>query len=245
MADGFDVLICTGDRDTFQLVGRARHRALPEARRLRAGPDDAGRGAGALQPQPRAVPGLRRDPWRPVGQPAQHPERGGEDGGQVDRPVRRRSTSSSPASTRSRARPGTPCAPTSGRSCEPPAHRPGRDVPLDAGPGRPRPPGLGPRAGAPALRHAAVPRAARPALRDPRAPPTPRRTRASTCRCRRSSRAACAAGWTRMPAARRRRGLGAGALGAWHRRRGARGRGRRRRPGCRPRPDADGPARRR
>ena len=72
---------------------------------------------GQVRPDAGAVPRLRRAARRPERQPAQHPGRGGEDRDQVDRRSSATSTSSSPASTRSRARPATRCAPTSPRSC--------------------------------------------------------------------------------------------------------------------------------
>ena len=45
---GWEVLICTGDRDAFQLVSEQRHGALPPQGGLRPRPDDARGGAGAL-----------------------------------------------------------------------------------------------------------------------------------------------------------------------------------------------------
>ena len=42
-AEGLDVLICSGDRDAFQLDQRPRHGALSAPRRLRPGADDARR----------------------------------------------------------------------------------------------------------------------------------------------------------------------------------------------------------
>ena len=66
LAEGFEVLILTGDRDSFQLVTERLHRALPDARRLRAGPDDAGRGRGEVRRAARsATPSSRRSSGRP------------------------------------------------------------------------------------------------------------------------------------------------------------------------------------
>ena len=42
-AAGFEVLIVTGDRDSFQLVSEPRHRAVPDQGRLRADPVHARR----------------------------------------------------------------------------------------------------------------------------------------------------------------------------------------------------------
>ena len=85
---GMDVLIATGDRDALQLVNDARHRALPAQGRLRHDPVHAGGGRGQVRPDPGAVPRLRRAARRPERQPAEHPERGGEDRGQVGPRVR-------------------------------------------------------------------------------------------------------------------------------------------------------------
>ena len=60
------MLILSGDRDAFQLVTERLHRALPDARRLGAGADDARRGRGALRRDaPSATPTWRRSSARP------------------------------------------------------------------------------------------------------------------------------------------------------------------------------------
>ena len=113
--EGFDVLICTGDRDALPAGQRPRHRALPAQGRLRADPDDPGGGPGEVRPDAGAVPRLRGAARRPERQPARHPRRGGEDRAKwiVEFGVARRAGRR--ASTRSRARPATRCAPTSRR----------------------------------------------------------------------------------------------------------------------------------
>ena len=87
--EGFDVLICTGDRDALQLVERPGHRALPAQGRLGHVAVHARVGAGEVRPHPGAVPRLRGAARRPERQPAEHPERRGEDRDQVDLGVRR------------------------------------------------------------------------------------------------------------------------------------------------------------
>ena len=67
---------------------RARHRALPAQGRLGHDPVHAGGGRDQVRAQPGAVPRLRGAARRPERQPAEHPERGGEDRGQVDPRVR-------------------------------------------------------------------------------------------------------------------------------------------------------------
>ena len=87
-AQGMRVLIGTGDRDAIQLVNQHGDRALPAARRLRAGALHTRGGPGALRPDPGAVSGLRRAARRPERQPAEHARRRGEDRGEVDPRVR-------------------------------------------------------------------------------------------------------------------------------------------------------------
>ena len=106
-----------------------------------------------------------------------------------------------------------------------------RDVPLEAAPGRPRGPPVGPRGGAPAVRRAGVPRAARAPVRHADAAPSRRPTRASRSRAGRSSPARCGRGSTRTRAT----GAGSGSrcTVGWARGRAATSRGSRWPPGSR------------
>ena len=123
--EGFDVLICTGDRDALQLVSDRVTVLYP-----RKGVSDLSR----MTPEavrdkyglsPGAVPRLRGAARRPERQPAQHPVGGGEDGDQVGRRVRRPRHPRRPRrrgegqGRRRAARPPRPGDP------EPPAHRAG------------------------------------------------------------------------------------------------------------------------
>ena len=82
--------ICSGDRDAFQLVSDAGHRALPEAGRLRPGPDDPGRGrSSATASAPSTTAAIAAHGRRDQRQPARRARRRREDRRQVDQPVRR------------------------------------------------------------------------------------------------------------------------------------------------------------
>ena len=100
----------TGTRSSSST--RRGHRALPQAGRLRAGPDDPGRGDRTLRRRPRALP-------RPGGagrRDQRQPARRARASGRRPPPSGSRSTAGSTAwsrtSTRSRARPATACAST-------------------------------------------------------------------------------------------------------------------------------------
>ena len=113
VAPGFEVLILTGDRDSLQLVTETSTVLYPMrgvselARMTPAAVEAEVRRAAAPLPRDRGAGrrGLR--------QPARHPRRRAEDRRQVDQPATTASTTSSPTPTRSRARRGRACAPTS------------------------------------------------------------------------------------------------------------------------------------
>ena len=66
VADGMEVLILTGDRDSLQLVTETSTVLYPMRGRLRPGPDDAGRGRGEVRRAARtATPSWRRSWGRP------------------------------------------------------------------------------------------------------------------------------------------------------------------------------------
>ena len=124
-AEGFEVLIVTGDRDSFQLVTDARHGAVPDEGRLGADPLHPGEGPGEVRPDARAVPGLRGAARRPVRQPAGHPRRRREDRREVDQPVRfvrRAGRAGRRGQGQGRAEPPRP---PGVRQAQPPAHRAG------------------------------------------------------------------------------------------------------------------------
>ena len=144
---------------------RPGHGALPAQGRLGHVAVHARVGAGEVRPEPGAVPRLRRAARRPERQPAQHPERGGEDRDQVDRGVRRPRPAGRPGRRgqgQGRRRAARPPGPG---GAEPPAHRAGPRRPDRGDARRPGAHQLGARRGAPGLRHPGVPGAARPALR--------------------------------------------------------------------------------
>ena len=87
-AAGFEVLIVTGDRDSFQLVSDHVTVLYPTkgvSELTRFTPEKVEEKYGLT---PAAVPGLRGPARRPVGQPAGHPRRRREDRREVDQPVR-------------------------------------------------------------------------------------------------------------------------------------------------------------
>ena len=152
-------LIVTGDRDAFQLVTDARHGALPDARAsrelARMTPASVEEKYGLTPAQYPDFAALRGDPQR---QPARHPRRGREDRRQVDQRVRlarraRRPGRRGQGQGRRRA-----ARRTSRGHAQPPADRAGpRRRAAAVTPDR-LAPCLGPRRGAPGLRHPAVPR---------------------------------------------------------------------------------------
>ena len=109
---GFDVLILTGDRDSLQLVSEASTVLYP-MRGERAGPDDARRRRAEVRRAPAPLP-RDRGPWSartPTTCPAspgwgRRPPPSGSTSSTA-------STTSSPTPTRSRARRGRDCGPTS------------------------------------------------------------------------------------------------------------------------------------
>ena len=103
---GWEVLICTGDRDAFQLVSERGHRPLPAQGRLRPGADDAGGGPGALPRDARpATPtwprwwGRRATTCRASPGSGPRPRRSGSSSTATSRP-----SSRTPASSRARRR---------------------------------------------------------------------------------------------------------------------------------------------
>ena len=85
-----EVVIVTGDRDSFQLVaGPLRPRPLQQARRERLLPLRRGGHRRAHRRAPVAVRAARRAAGRPVRQPAGRARGGGEDRGQAAHQVRR------------------------------------------------------------------------------------------------------------------------------------------------------------
>ena len=88
-AAGFDVLICTGDRDIFQLVSDSRDRVVPAQRRLRSRAYDAQGGGGAVLCDARALPRACRPGRRVQRQSARCSRRRTQDSGQVAGDVRR------------------------------------------------------------------------------------------------------------------------------------------------------------
>ena len=114
---GIEVLICSGDRDAFQLVTDKVTVLYPvkgvsELARMTPDAVEAKYGVppGALQRPRRAGRRVQRQPARRArGRP--------QDRGQVDQPVRRPRPASSPTSTRSRARRASRCASTSTACC--------------------------------------------------------------------------------------------------------------------------------
>ena len=89
-ADGDDVIVVTGDRDTYQLVEDPHLKVLYNRRGVSDYVlyDEAGI-VDRTGVTPRAVPRVRLSAGRPVGQPARGPRRGGKDGRQVDHHLRR------------------------------------------------------------------------------------------------------------------------------------------------------------
>ena len=87
---GDDVIIVTGDRDSYQLVrGPARQGALQQAGRLGLRPLRRGRHPRAHRRAARPVRRVRRPARRPLRQPAGRARGGGEDRGQADQHLRR------------------------------------------------------------------------------------------------------------------------------------------------------------
>ena len=80
-AAGWEVLVVTGDRDTFQLVGGPIKVVYTRRGISDTVMADAALGRGALRGHPGAVPRLRRPARRHLGQPARRARGGGEDGG--------------------------------------------------------------------------------------------------------------------------------------------------------------------
>ena len=118
--------ILTGDRDSLQLVSEHHHRALPDARRLRAGPDDARRPSRTKYgvpphryPELAALVGEASDNLPGV------PGVGPEDRRQVDHTSTTASTTSSPTPTRSPARRASAARAPRRRDPQPPAQRAG------------------------------------------------------------------------------------------------------------------------
>ena len=142
------MLICTGDRDSFQLVDERHHRDLPDARGLRDGADDPRGGRGALRrPARRATPSSPRSWARP---PTTCPaSRGwGRARGQVAQPVRRPRQPHRPRRRDHRqGGRGAARAPRR-RDPQPPAQRAGLRPRPRARARRPRVAVLGPRRGA-------------------------------------------------------------------------------------------------
>ena len=87
--EGLEVLILTGDRDSLQLVTDDLHGALPDARRLRPGPDDPEAVEAKYGVPPAALPRARGDRRGDLRQPAGRAGRRPGLRRQVDQPVRR------------------------------------------------------------------------------------------------------------------------------------------------------------
>ena len=160
------MLICSGDRDNFQLVSDTTTVLYPV------------RGVSELwRMDPQAVldkygvpPERYPDLAALVGETSDNlpgvPGRRAEDRGEVDHHVRR------PARRRRERRPDQgqggrePARAPGRRAAQPPAQRPGPRPRAAARPGGPGPAAVGPRRGAPGLRRPGVPGAARAAVRD-------------------------------------------------------------------------------
>ena len=87
-AAGFEVLIVTGDRDSFQLISEHTTVLYPTkgvSELTRFTPEKVQEKYGL---SPAAVPGLRGAARRPVRQPSRYPRCRGEDGREVDQGVR-------------------------------------------------------------------------------------------------------------------------------------------------------------
>ena len=146
LAEGFEVLICSGDRDSFQLVTDHVHGALPDARGLRAGADDARGRRGAVRRAARALPRARgASSARPptTSRASRASARASPPSGSTSTTG---STTSSPTPTRSPARRASRCASTSATCIR--NRRLNalvRDLDLELRPGRPGGPVVGPR----------------------------------------------------------------------------------------------------
>ena len=92
---------------------RAVHGALPDARRLRAGPDDSRGGRGEVRRAARALPRARGDRRRDLRQPAGRARRRARASRRAGSTSTTASTTSSPTPTRSPARRARRCASTS------------------------------------------------------------------------------------------------------------------------------------
>ena len=116
-ADGHDVIIVTGDRDSYQLVDDpAREGALQPPRRQRLRAVRRGRHRREDRRDAGAVPAVRRAARRPERQPAGRARRRGEDGGEARSTPTAGSTASSPTST-SRPRSCAHRLPNTRRGC--------------------------------------------------------------------------------------------------------------------------------
>ena len=158
-ARGDDVIIVTGDRDTYQLVEDPHVKVLYNKRGVSdyALYDEAGiEDRTGVTPGP--LPRVRRPAGRPVRQPARRARRGGEDGGQADQHLRGprrdlRPPGGAVAEAAARAWPTPKPVVRSNAAATPLAtRRPGRGRP-----GRRRPRRVGPGGAAPAVRFPRVP----------------------------------------------------------------------------------------
>ena len=149
-------VICSGDRDCFQLVSRLGDHALPGAWRLRSLADDAGEGVGEVPRAARAVQRPRRAGGGVLRQPAGGAGSRPQDRGQVDRPVRRSGGHRRPR--RPDHRPGRRRAAGAPRrgAAQSPAQPAGPRPAAGRHRRRGRAPAVGPRAGAPGVRRAGV-----------------------------------------------------------------------------------------
>ena len=87
---GDDVIVVTGDRDSYQLVEDPHIKVLYNKRGVSdyALYDEAGIARAHRRPA-HPLPAVRRAPWRPLRQPAGRSRGGGEDGRQADHHLRR------------------------------------------------------------------------------------------------------------------------------------------------------------
>ena len=131
------MLICSGDRDSFQLVDDHIDRALPDARGLRDDADDPRGGRGALRRPPESLPGPRRDGRRDLRQPARRARRRARASRRSGSTSTTASTASSRTPTRSPARRASRCASTSATCCATAAQRVGARPRAAAAPDRP------------------------------------------------------------------------------------------------------------
>ncbi len=201
LAEGMEVLILTGDRDSLQLVTEHSTVLYP----MRGVSELARMTPEAVQAKygvpPRPLPRAGRDRRRDLRQPARRPRRRSRVRRPLDQRVRRPRQRHHPCRQdhRQEGR-GPPRAPRR-RDPQPPAQRPGPRPRPRARPGRPRGPVVGPRPRAHAVRLAGVPGPPRPSARvvGRAGRHAHRRLRVPARRARASAPARSPAGSTPMP----------------------------------------------